>query len=454
MTYPKTQSESVAFRENFDSVASVVDNGGVITGTPTFDKGGVFDGVTDKITYGAAIAPVNLFKGGGAVAATITADSIGAGSAGYITSKEGASNSGWFFYLSDDTGTTAKLNFFCYFTTLDARWRSNSAVITYGQKHDVAVSYNSSSTANDPTLYVDGVAVSITEITTPAGVADDDSTEPLKIGTSFDGTIKNLSLYKGTKTAEEILDIYEQDTFEEIDDSKFLVSLPLRANYDDGANQVTENIGSLGGQVTVGDGATAGTFPTQLTPKGMTFDGTAEYLWSDGTYLDITSLQILGDVTFGGLVRLNSDPAVANAVIIGQLIEGETEATNCLYSLQTTTNNALHYLHEYGNGVNASINYAYELPLGSWVHAYIVRDISAQTADLYINGEFSESYDFSGASNPTTGTSTEFWIGVNVGFAPDRFVPMSIIQPRVIASALTPTQIKELANRDLRMINN
>lgn len=61
---------------------------------------------------------------------------------------------------------------------------------------------------------------------------------------------------------------------------KPLLLLPLRAWYFDPVSglAVTENKGSAAPTVQLGDGATAGTFPTQLGPsvnvrKGMSFDG-------------------------------------------------------------------------------------------------------------------------------------------------------------------------------------
>lgn len=54
-----------------------------------------------------------------------------------------------------------------------------------------------------------------------------------------------------------------------------LLWLPMRSRYVDPGSglMVTENLGSLGGTVQCGDGATAGTFPTQRSPRGASFDG-------------------------------------------------------------------------------------------------------------------------------------------------------------------------------------
>jgi len=60
--------------------------------------------------------------------------------------------------------------------------------------------------------------------------------------------------------------------------SRAQLALTLRSWFYDGATAKTKNIGSLGGTATLGDGTTVGTFPTQLNPNGMSFDG--------GDYLD------------------------------------------------------------------------------------------------------------------------------------------------------------------------
>lgn len=76
-----------------------------------------------------------------------------------------------------------------------------------------------------------------------------------------------------------------------------LLWLPMRSQYVDPGSglMVTENMGSLGGTVQCGDGATAGTFPTQRSPRGASFDGGDYLQWlspvANGTYSIIAFVQ-------------------------------------------------------------------------------------------------------------------------------------------------------------------
>jgi hypothetical protein len=60
--------------------------------------------------------------------------------------------------------------------------------------------------------------------------------------------------------------------------NRALLNIDMPAWYYDGAIAKTRNLGSLGGSVQLGDGVTPATFPTQIMPHGMSFDGGSDYL--------------------------------------------------------------------------------------------------------------------------------------------------------------------------------
>lgn len=61
--------------------------------------------------------------------------------------------------------------------------------------------------------------------------------------------------------------------------SRSAISVDLPGSYIDGSgNHVTRNLGTLGSTVQLGDGVTAITFPAQIAPHGMAFDGANDYL--------------------------------------------------------------------------------------------------------------------------------------------------------------------------------
>jgi hypothetical protein len=55
--------------------------------------------------------------------------------------------------------------------------------------------------------------------------------------------------------------------------NRALVNIDMTSWYWDGATAVTTNLGTLGGTVRLGDGATPATFPTQVPPHGMAWGG-------------------------------------------------------------------------------------------------------------------------------------------------------------------------------------
>lgn len=58
--------------------------------------------------------------------------------------------------------------------------------------------------------------------------------------------------------------------------------------YYDGVTAKTRNLGTLGGTVQLGDGTTVATFPTQVFPHGMSFDGSSDYLLRAESGTDLT----------------------------------------------------------------------------------------------------------------------------------------------------------------------
>ena len=61
-------------------------------------------------------------------------------------------------------------------------------------------------------------------------------------------------------------------------ESRALLNIDMPSWYYDGVTAKTRNLGTLGGTVQLGDGTTVGTFPTQVFPHGMSFDGGSDYL--------------------------------------------------------------------------------------------------------------------------------------------------------------------------------
>jgi uncharacterized protein (TIGR02145 family) len=83
--------------------------------------------------------------------------------------------------------------------------------------HHVSVTYDYSSSANDPTFYIDGVATSSTEISTPSGTQRTDGAQPLTLGNcsifskgAFGGTLDDVRIYNRILTPTEVAQLYKE----------------------------------------------------------------------------------------------------------------------------------------------------------------------------------------------------------------------------------------------------
>ena len=398
MKYPRTKSEDVVFRENFWSTDSVTDNGGTIVDAPTIANGVTLNGTSQNITYGESYNGIKTVSI--KLKATTTSEDI----------------------LDLDGGT-----------------------------HTIEVTAGTITATGfaAPTIYVDGVVSSTLDtdehvITITTATAFDATA--LDIGhetTYFEGTFYEVSLYNKVKAIAEIVDIVEQDAFTEIDDSKAIVAAYMRSSYSLAGVQTTDVLGSHGTTMTVGDGTTASTFPTLLSPKGMSFDG--------GDYLQSSSItEMSGDFngTLSCLVKFNdttTDIPVslgANTAVLGASFGISTNPAGAVGAFAAEFNSRT---HRTAAGL---------LKVGKWYHRTVTKaaGLISTGTKLYLNGD-EVAYASTPAATTPNLSSGPFNIGMWVVPAAANFNG-SILTARLHNFVLTPTQVKELANRDLRMINN
>lgn len=93
-------------------------------------------------------------------------------------------------------------------------WRSPANAITLNQWQHVAVTFDCSSDANNPVLYVDGVSVTVTELTAPSSMfCGDTATKLIGFETAFNtkyfnGKIDDVRIYNRILTTAEITQLY------------------------------------------------------------------------------------------------------------------------------------------------------------------------------------------------------------------------------------------------------
>jgi hypothetical protein len=136
----------------------------------------------------------------------------------YTILQKNNGNAGWGLVMDQDD----KYLGFSHFGSSSANqayWRSDFNTITLNAWHHVAVTRDISPYTNAPILYIDGVAVTVTETVAPTSAVGADAAIPVSIGntlttgavdyiTPFRGQITDARIYTGIKTAAEIAEIY------------------------------------------------------------------------------------------------------------------------------------------------------------------------------------------------------------------------------------------------------
>lgn len=241
-----------------------------------------FDGVNQQISIGTVAAFGNQatrtistwIKPSGL---TTYRGIVGAG----VGSFQICSNDG-----TDCPGTTGRLVYYHTFSGTDGKWILGVDSVKANEWAHVVVTYDRSSTSNDPVIYVNGVSQSVTELTTPTGTADSEVSFNVSIG--YDGyayamgAIDDVRIYNRVLSAAEIAGLYDMgkvkldtrpgdDVLEEglagywkLDESSGTSAADASGNASTGTLTNMEDPGDW----------VAG----QVGPYALDFDGTNEYL--------------------------------------------------------------------------------------------------------------------------------------------------------------------------------
>ncbi|MGB3072734.1 MAG: LamG domain-containing protein, partial [Candidatus Moraniibacteriota bacterium] len=140
-----------------------------------------FDGVNQSVNMGTGAAFDNLNT------KTVSAWIKPSG----LTAYRGIMGRGtWAFQIcsndaTDCNGTTGRIVYYHEFSGTEGKWILGANSVTANQWAHVVVTYDRTSTANDPVIYVNGVSQSVTELSAPTGTANDETGTSLQIG--YDG---------------------------------------------------------------------------------------------------------------------------------------------------------------------------------------------------------------------------------------------------------------------------
>jgi hypothetical protein len=190
---------------------------GLLT-TATYSDGAFqFDGASGDLTFTKGAAVDDIFDGGGTIMVVFRPDTDGEGSLGRIATTEGAGSAGWRLMVASESGTAMRIRFEREFDTTDGDWTTDdidgSRPVPEGSWTVAAVTYDDNAVGNDPTVYLNAIPATLTEVTTPNGTAVTDVGEDLIVGNraadnvTFDGEIAILLMWDRELTQREVTQV-------------------------------------------------------------------------------------------------------------------------------------------------------------------------------------------------------------------------------------------------------
>lgn len=117
-------------------------------------------------------------------------------------------------FVGGESGGAAYLYFSAKFTGAQGTWRTTSRALTLSQWNHVGVSFDATDASNNPTIYINGTAVAVTESSTPSGDFDGITTQDCFIGNisgssrTFDGQIADLAVWNSVLADSDVQTIY------------------------------------------------------------------------------------------------------------------------------------------------------------------------------------------------------------------------------------------------------
>ncbi len=452
MANPRNLGDHQVFREDFLNAQAVVDNGGVLASGATISGGNaVLDGVTGDVSY---LSP-NTNVGPESFTLRLRLSVVDNASTDAIISRRNNFTSGAAGYtLFMDSSGNVRASV-CDGTTLVTSASTDAFVVSDNVFFEVVVSCEFGGNMN---VYVNGAvtsaAISVAAVTS-FSVDTDFSVGALSGGgaTNTEGSYDFVELYKGTAwTLAEALDAFENDTYEEVDAGKAVLYLPLRSRFDDGSNEVTSNIGSVGTNPVVGDGSTSTTFPTQVLPHGNNFDGGDWLNAGDNASYDFANGENFS-YTFG--LKDIVDDGIAQTVLVkvasGFALTGQANATGLDVLIRADTNGLLNFRVKDDSDNSVAMVGTTDVAKGG--QAYHVACVCNWTdLRLYVNGVLEGTPVSVSAITGTLANNGNLVFGIS-GILSGNAYNGALFTPALHREALTPRQIRWLSERFYKELN-
>lgn len=174
-----------------------------------------FDGASGDVLVSDNAAIQNIWDSGGSTSFWFNPDSDGEGNDGHIFDKNLPGSDGWVLATANDNASAIDLIFVQSFSGTAGRWDTTTRPLSLNAWSHVVITYDSDSVSNDPTIYVNGTKVTISEVTTPVGTRSSDVGNDLYIGNrsgddkTIDGTLDEVRFYNDILADNEVIALRE-----------------------------------------------------------------------------------------------------------------------------------------------------------------------------------------------------------------------------------------------------
>ncbi|MEM7280758.1 MAG: LamG-like jellyroll fold domain-containing protein [Pseudomonadota bacterium] len=322
-----------------------------------------FDGNNDYVHVDAASGIENIFAGGGSVTAWIRPSDWGELDAGRVADKAGANSGnrdGWAIGMRG----SAALEINQGFSGNVGHWATPDDSLALDSWFHIAVIYDSSSSANDPVVYINGVEQTLAEHSAPSGTLRSDAGVDLRIGNfsggtdrSFQGLIDDVRLYGDMLSAAEIAELYALGVPDPIAHWKL--------DETGGADEAKDSVGDNDADLT-----------------GLGF-------WEPGQVDGALNLSGIGWLT----VKEEDELDITSALTMMAWINTNTGLFNTqrIVSKESVASNDNYWLSIQGNALWLGIGGQFFSPIttitaGTWYHVAATFDDAADQVVVYLDG--------------------------------------------------------------------
>ena len=420
-----------------------------------------FDGADDVYSIAADSDINGLFDSGGSVSMWLFANTVGETAGRPLYGKDA-----YYCYINNASGTTCDFDFVHYGSTTTGNWGSSARSFNLGVWNHVVITYNNSSTSNDPVIYINGSAISLTE--SAATDSPDDDTDIKYIGSSdtahrtWDGYISEVAMWKAILDADAVTVAYNagvQGFDLSADSGNYDNSGDLKGWWKMDNAFTVQDLTSYNNDATAAGSPVLSTMP-EGTTAGTTLFGNTDEKRADSAVINLNGKEY---VSIAHDVNLNPDMSEGFTVSVWAkmrnltngastpILDKDTSNDRWYLRIRDDSGDAIQFNFGDGSG-NTDAGYG-NLTDNNWHHYVFVLNTSGSawtTARMYKDGAHiaGADKDISARSADTPGTDA-LTIG-STGTAAQW--DGAVAYPKIYARSLSENEAKLLYSSGLRVV--